>query len=248
LDVVSDYTDDPYWRHRYNDIDRQHADTVRIINDDITRRTAEISRLDSEIEQRKRAEESKKISGSVDSGRTSAVKYVESAKYRSSHLFEALGSPNRSHELTAESKSNVHIVRLGYSRYDGLWRDWEVRGRLADGLLSRNTLRDLIEKQLRERADPFFITDSRRMLSELEASNADAIDYLPEQLKALPRELKQRAIELLNLDNVPGAYSSDITQPIIDNARARYYRMTDATSRDAALQEIDSLAEKLGLY
>src|SRR5262249_28941444 len=55
---------------------------------------------------------------------------------------------------------------------------------------------------------------------------------------------KRRAIELLNLDNVPGAYSSDINQRIIDNARSRY---SGDPSRDAALQGIDSLAKKVGL-
>ena len=46
--------------------------------------------------------------------------------------------------------------------------------------------------------------------------------YLPELLKVLSQVLKRRAIEFLNLDNVPEAYSANINQRIIDNARSRY--------------------------
>jgi hypothetical protein len=79
LDAMSNYRDDPYLRHRYDEIDRQHADTQRMINDDITWRAIEISRLDREIERRKRADELDKIRSSMESDRASAVKYIESA-------------------------------------------------------------------------------------------------------------------------------------------------------------------------
>jgi hypothetical protein len=61
--------------------------------------------------------------------------------------------------------------------------------------------------------------------------------YLLELLKALSHVLKRRAIEFLK------PCSSDINQLSITRDRD----ITRTTSRDAALQEIDSLAKKVGL-
>jgi hypothetical protein len=71
------------------------------------------------------------------------------------------------------------------------------------------------------------------------------MSYLPELVKALSLVLKRRAIEFLNLDNVPGAYFPPTLTSELSIMRDR--DITGTTSRDAALQEIDSLAKKVGL-
>ena len=68
--------------------------------------------------------------------------------------------------------------------------------------------------------------------------------YLPELLKVLSQVLKRRAIEFLNLDNVPGVIPSTLTSEL---SIMRDRDITGTTSRDAALQGIDSLAKKVGL-
>lgn len=78
---MSNYRDDPYWRHRYDEIDREHADMQRITNDDIIRRATEIGRLDREIEQKKRADELDKIRSNLERNRAYAVKSIKSAFY-----------------------------------------------------------------------------------------------------------------------------------------------------------------------
>ena len=68
--------------------------------------------------------------------------------------------------------------------------------------------------------------------------------YLPELLKVLSQVLKRRAIEFLNLDNVPGVIPSTLTSEL---SIMRDRDITGTTSRDAALQGNDSLAKKVGL-
>ena len=70
------------------------------------------------------------------------------------------------------------------------------------------------------------------------------MSHLPELVKALSLVLKRRAIEFLNLDNVPGVIPSTLTSEL---SIMRDRDITGTTSRDAALQEIDSLAKKVGL-
>ena len=56
------------------------------------------------------------------------------------------------------------------------------------------------------------------------ARGSARMTYPPELLKALSQVLKRGAIEFLNLDNVPGAYSSDINQRIIDKCATAIFR------------------------
>jgi hypothetical protein len=68
--------------------------------------------------------------------------------------------------------------------------------------------------------------------------------YRPELLKALSQAVKRRAIEFFNLDNVAGLILSTLTSEL---SIMRDRDIAGTTSRDAASQEIDSLAKKADL-
>src|SRR5262249_2272326 len=111
-----------------------------------------------------------------------------------------------------ESKPSRSIVRpidipagdVAETPYTCRKYDSEARGPHADGLLSRDTVRGLYEKKLRDCRkgsssgyDDYKIANLRALLAAMEKNNIDAIDHLPGQLRPLPRELARMAFEIL---------------------------------------------------
>jgi len=155
--------------------------------------------------------------------------------------------------------------------------DWQVNAlRLieqddeyqGDGRLTRRSLQEYIERLERkkaleqgqglwgrgtsaglERIDEQ-LKEAREILRDLEDVGADAVDHLPEHMKNFADHLRRLAVEMLMQDDTQA--DLEITQQIIDHARARYSRLPERTPsqqrrKSSALAEIAELARKLGL-
>jgi hypothetical protein len=194
--------------------------------------------------------------------------YEFASKYRDSTIQRDITLQQEAGKFTPARKSSkaewidlfrkepagvVVCTRTGHTTYDCLTRDREVRGWLADGVLTRDTIRKHIENRLNEIAEKPYLTPlinieigtSRSMLSGMEEMKADGLDYLSDQLAGLSQHLKRVAVELLSLDNLRGDFSSAITRTIIDNARSRCYEISEPHRRETKLQEIDELVKNL---
>jgi hypothetical protein len=92
---------------------------------------------------------------------------------------------------------------------------------------------------------------AREILRDMEEVSADAIDFLPKELKGFPDYLRRLATELLMKDDTKA--DLEINQFILDNARSRYHTLPERTTsqkrtKEEGLERISELAKKLGLY
>jgi len=186
---------------------------------------------------------------------------ISESPLRASFSGAVPGSQTLTRKPADEAKPGMSVIPcedLGYAHLYFYKRDWEVRGRRADGILSRDTLRQYLDKKFSERAErqrlrlgtnsiDDEIEETRRILKALEEGKADAVDYLSDQLKALPHGSIGLAVEILNLDEVIEATAGEITQKMVDKARKRYYGLSDREKRQATLGAIDALAKNIGL-
>jgi hypothetical protein len=152
-----------------------------------------------------------------------------------------------------------HSLINPWTSYEAMVRDDQTSG-AGDGQLTLTELTAHIDR-LRAQKDQLMsneagvavidlrIADARRLYKDMVDSGATALQYLPDPLMSLPTHLKQRASELLLHDDVGSV--GNIDQFVIDNARQRYNNLGGSPisyhSRQKALQEIDQLAQALGL-
>jgi len=130
-----------------------------------------------------------------------------------------------------------------------------------DGHLTLNELSGYLQATSKARKSRHFsglsttyedmkIKDGRKLYTEMIQRDITDIKYLPEAILDLASGLRQRACELLRIDDSPT--SGEIDQYCIDHARARYHEMHPLSSgalaaKNRALSEIDQLALALGL-
>jgi hypothetical protein len=151
----------------------------------------------------------------------------------------------------------------------GFWTDWAIMNLdkgihgvgLEDGYLSTEELsfhlKDLgkLRKTRVDTGKPtdfvdMKIADGRKLYKDMADNSVTQLKYLPETILGLVSGVRQRACELLRLDD-PNA-SGELDQYSIDHARARYNEMHPTTAgalatKTRALSEIDQLAQSLGL-
>lgn len=169
----------------------------------------------------------------------------------------------------------VSPQELGYAPYDAWQRDVQLSatGRQGDGFLTREELRQVIDRQQRNLGlspgSAFAVRESQDMLQALERRNANAIAYLPPVLHnpELPNDaemvrrvrengvtkgsVRARATELLTVAHELNA-GHEISQRVLDGGRARVQDMRrrgDITERtaDRAMLEIEIIARCLNL-
>ena len=151
----------------------------------------------------------------------------------------------------------------------GFWTDWSImkmdRGihgvGAEDGYLSleelSHHLSDLSNtKRIREDAGKSTsfvddnILDGRKLYQDMTTNHVTKLAYLPDSLLDLPSGARQRACEMLRLDDTTA--QGEIDQFCLDHARARYNDMSPTSSgalasKQRALSEIDAVANALGL-
>ena len=124
---------------------------------------------------------------------------------------------------------------------DGVLRRAELEEHIAK--LERDAvgfMADILEPELR---------DARRALRDMNIAQADGIEYLPENCRELPEELRRRATEILYVDDDDAR--GVITPSLIEAARRRYRSYGNVpswvmrSSRDNALNELDRLEAAL---
>ena len=143
-------------------------------------------------------------------------------------------------------------------------QDEEYQG---DGRLTSRSLREYIERLELQKADEQGralwrrgssadaegideqLTEAREILNDLEDVGADAVDHLPKHMKDFADYLRRLVVEMLVQDDTQA--DMEITQQIIDHARARYSRLPERTPsqqqrKSSALAAIAELARKLG--
>jgi hypothetical protein len=112
--------------------------------------------------------------------------------------------------------------------------------RLEDQSSSMAYMRDILEPDLR---------DARRALRDLNLAEADGVEYLPDNCRDLPENLRRRATEILFFDD--GDVRGVITLQLLETARRRYREFGNVpswvmrSSRDTALDELDKLEAAL---
>jgi len=152
----------------------------------------------------------------------------------------------------------INVLRL-------IEQDDEYQG---DGRLTRRSLQEYIErlesKKAREQGQGLWgrassaelerideqLNEAREILRDLEDVGADTVDHLPAHMKDFADHLRRLVVEMLMQDDTQA--DVEITQQIIDHARARYARLPERTPsqkqrKSSALAEIAELARKLGL-
>ena len=151
----------------------------------------------------------------------------------------------------------------------GFWTDWAlmnldkgVRGVGAeDGYLSTEELSYQLLELGRQRdarvsagkSTTYIdekINDGRNLYKDMTDHDVTRLKYLPDTLLDLSLGARQRACELLRLDDTTA--TGEIDQYCIDHARACYQQMHPSspvalTSKTAALNQIAEIARALGL-
>jgi len=179
---------------------------------------------------------------------------------------------------SAPARKVVRAIELKsvHSPYRLMKIDWEVNTlRLieqdaeyqGDGRLTRRSLREYIERlesqKAQEQGQGLWrrgtsaeaeavdeqLTQAGEILRDLEDVGADAVDHLPKHMKDFADHLRGLVVEMLMQDDIQG--DLEITQQIIDRARARYSRLPERTPsqqqrKSSALAAIAELARKLG--
>jgi len=130
-----------------------------------------------------------------------------------------------------------------------------------DGYLERNELSHYLTDLTKLRANraasgkptdfvDMRINDGRKLYKDMADHDVTKLMYLPDLVLQLPSGIRQRACELLRMDDPMN--SGEIDQYSIDHARARYQEMNPTssvglTTKTRALEEIKKLALALGL-
>jgi hypothetical protein len=130
----------------------------------------------------------------------------------------------------------------------------------GDGVLTRDELEEHIKRLERESefAGDYMtdvldveISDARRALRDMGLVQADGVEYLPENCRDLPSNLRRRATELLMIDDREAI--GQVTPELIESARRRYRQLggpslAARSSRDAAFEDLDALERVLFPY
>jgi hypothetical protein len=151
-----------------------------------------------------------------------------------------------------------------WSRYSAMLRDCGHDGiGKADGILHREELKAYMDGLQHDRTErvrnrestndlDVRLIESRQLLADMDAMEVDALNYLPAEVRELQLSpsLNRRCVELLMVDD--DLKLGRVVQSVIDNARARYMTFDVRTAhmldvQRNALDDIDELAEKLGL-
>lgn len=156
---------------------------------------------------------------------------------------------------------SAHALVNPWTSSEVMSRDDDSLGS-GDGLLTLGELQGHIDRLAAQRSQligihaPTSFVDARiagarSLYKDMVASNASAVQYLPDSVMGLPVNLRKRASELLVHDDVGSI--GVIDQFVIDHARDRYDELaglsgtTGMMSRHRALQDIAAIAAALGL-
>jgi hypothetical protein len=144
---------------------------------------------------------------------------------------------------------------LGYVPSVFMERDNSVHeGGIGDGYHTQDELRAVIQRDIdiydRSGQNWDHLQESRRMLQSMQNANIDVVDYLPEQLRGVPKELRTRAVDVMKIAYDIG--DGTVDQAVIDRARRNYQGMigSNRISRergDQILRELQQISDFLGL-
>lgn len=156
---------------------------------------------------------------------------------------------------------SAHALVNPWTSSEVMSRDDDELGS-GDGLLTLGELQGHIDRLATQRGQlidihaPTSFVDAkiagaRALYKDMVASNAAAVQYLPDTVMSLPVNLRQRASELLVHDDIGSV--GVIDQFVIDHARDRYDELGSMGSgatllaRQRALVDIAAIAAALGL-
>ena len=147
------------------------------------------------------------------------------------------------------------------------WTNWSAMSRDKapsgdpEGVLTRSELKSLLQDlndaktSASSSHEPTMYLDmqinsGRKLYKDMVDAGATGLQYVPDELMSLPIALRRRATELLKRDDT--SMLGQVDQFVIDHARGRYNAMTAMSSgmvqaKETALNEIDDLADALGL-
>lgn len=135
----------------------------------------------------------------------------------------------------------------GVGRRNGLLTQAEVKSHLDD--LTAERKKSVAAGHSTTYVD-MKLNSGRQLYKDMVECDAIEVQYLPEALMELPQNLRRRACELLEGDDI--SMLGEIDQFVIDHARGRYNAMTPMTAvmikaKKDALAELDKIADALDL-